>query len=952
VIQFPRRHIERGRESVCFLIAELDERSDDRVAPGSTGDGSLDVGTLIGTAVAAQGGHIFKTIGTRWYAAFAAVGSAVATALQLQRSLNARETGAAVALRAGIHAGAAESVGDDYVGATLNRAARLTSIAHGEQVLVSAAAARLLDPAETPAFATIDRLGWYRLRDLLEPEAVHQLCHPDLRADFPPLRSLDTAPHNLPLLNSFCIGRNDELQELGTLLTENRHQLITVLGPGGVGKTRLVLQCGAENLAWFADGVWFVDVGVLSEGGQIAEALCMLLGFKFGGDRTAGELLPALLRHKRLMIIFDNCAHLAGQVGALATDLLRGCRDIAILATSLAPIGVAGERCLMLAGHSLPPAQPGTSLADALASPAVRLFLARARQAASDFKLTQDNVGVVVAICRRLDGMALAIELAAARLRDLSLHELLRSLEAVHPVAPAQHRSGHFSDSALHDVIEGSYELLTPNERVAFARLGVFGGCFTLDAAVDTIGMSPLRREEVPDVMASLLDKALLAKVPGWADENRYRLVDTVRRHALDKLARDAGRHDVMDRLCAWLIRTYGEAERLWPATRADEWLARYKCDVDNLRAALAWAFGTADGADLLPHPALGSDAGSGNTAAGLMLVSLTSELWRDLGMTAEQRHWLALAQPRIGPATPDRVAARIGLDIAFAVGGGAFGDRRNIDDALGALVRYKTIGGQDDIALAASRVAVCLVNPQDTTAARPYVDLIEAALPTMGRTRRRAWLLNVLAALVHFDGDHARAITLLDEAVAISRHYRDQVNIQIAGLNLGEFLFAQGDPQRAAAEATAVAASCRETGNLLDLAFTLSNLAAYALVLGDVPRARATLAEAVPLVADINIEFVLISCLQSAGLLCAIEGDMPNACRLAGHTRQFYESNALAREATEAAISAALTEALDQAQRSGSLSPALRDQLIAEGGKLGTKQAVGIALQRLAAPG
>ncbi len=942
VIQFPRRHAEKGKDSICFLIAELDESSDDRAAPAPTEDVRASVGTLIDAEVTAQGGRIFKAIETRWYAAFSAVGSAVATALHLQRGFNNIGAGASVTLRAGIHAGAAETVGDQYVGATLNRAARLTSIAHGEQVLVSAAAVRLLDPAAIPAFATVDRLGWYRLRDLLEPEAVHQLCHPDLRADFPPLRSLDTTPHNLPLLNSFCIGRNDELQELGTLLTENRHRLIAVLGPGGIGKTRLVLQCGAENLAWFGDGVWFVDVGVLSEGGQIAEALCMLLGFKFGGDRTAGELLPALLRHKRLMIIFDNCAHLAGQVGALATDLLRGCRDIAVLATSSAPIGTQGERCMSLAGHHLPPHQPGIALAEALASPAIRLFLARARQATPDFKLTENNVGIVVIICRRLDGMALAIELAAARLHHLSLPELLLSLDA--PDAASHQRIDRRSGNALLDVIESSYDMLMPNERVAFARLGVFGGCFTLDAAIETIGMSPLRREDVPDLMSRLLEQALLVRVPGWADENRYRLVDTVRRHALDKLARDAARQDVMDRLCAWLIRTYSEAEHRWSTSRADEWLARYKCDVDNLRAALAWAFGTDTG--------VGAGAGTGNIAAGLALVSLTSELWRDLGMTGEQRYWLALAQPRIGPATPDRVAARIELDIAFAVGGGAFGDKRNIENALGALARYRTIGSAEDIALAASRVAVCVINPQDTTAARPYVDLIEAALPNMGRTRRRAWVLNVLAALVHFDGDHARAITLLDEAVAIGRHYRDQVNIQIAGLNLGEFLFAQGDSHRAAAEATAVAASCRETGNLLDLAFILSNLAAYALVLRDAPRARATLAEAVPLVADINIEFVLISCLQSVGLLCAIEGDMPNACRLAGHTEHFYDSNALAREATEAAISAALTEALDQAHRSRGLSPALRDHLTAEGVKLGTKQAVEIALQRLAAPG
>jgi predicted ATPase/class 3 adenylate cyclase len=939
VIQFPRRHPRKVRETICFLIADLVVSSVDHVPPSLGEQIIIAHKSLIAAIVSEQGGRIFQTENTCLCAAFAEVGQAIAAALDMQRRHAAPETAAlCVAVRVGIHAGAAEAVADDYVGPLLNRAKCLTAAAHGQQVLISAAADRMLDPAALPAFATVDRLGWFRLHDLLEPEAIHQLGHPDLCADFPPLQALDIAPHNLPLLNSLCIGRTDELLVLRALLTARPHRLITVVGSDGIGKTRLVLQCGADHLSSFADGVWFVDVGVLSESSQIAEAVCMLLGFKFGGDRTAAELLPSLLRHKRLMIIFDNCAHLAGQVGALATDLLWTCHDIAILAASRSPIGTEAEHCMMLTGHGLPLERLGGSITDALASPAVRLFLARARNAVTDFKLTTDNLETIVGICSRLDGTALAIELAAARLRQLSLDEVLQSLDA-----QAGADSGPPGDAALHRVIEGSYDLLPPYEQLAFARLGVFGGGFTLDAAIETIGMGPLRRDGVPDLIAALLEKSLLVKIPGWADEDRYRLIDTVRCHALEKLANDAARYDVMDRLCAWLIRHYSEGERTWAVSQADVWLARYKGDIDNLRAALAWAFG-------VTGVAPGLELGSGSTAAGLTLVSLTSELWRDLGMTAEQRHWLTIAHPLIGPATPDRVAARIGLDIAFAVGGGAFGDKRKIEDALDALARYKTVGSPEDVALAASRVAVCVMNPEDTTAAQPYIDLIEAALPGMGRTRRRAWLLNVLAALVHFAGDYARAITLLDEAVAISRHYRDQVNMQIAGLNLGEFLFFKGDPARAAAEATAVAASCRETGNLLDLAFTLNNLGAYALILHDVPRARATLAEAVPLVADINIEFIVMACLQTTALLAALEGDLPNACRLASHTDHFYETNALAREPTEAAIRTALVAALDQAQSNQTLPQWLRDHLTDEGMRLQTIHALAIARDVLTA--
>ncbi|MBW4036345.1 MAG: adenylate/guanylate cyclase domain-containing protein [Proteobacteria bacterium] len=950
VIPFPRHQPGKDKDTTCFLIADL-ETAIAGPAPARSSAPQPWLArheSLIGRIISESGGRVFKSAATRSYAAFASVGPAIAAALELQRAFIALGPNDGIALRAGIHAGLAELVGNDYVGAALNRAARLAAIAHGDQVLISAAAARMVDAAELPDFATIDRLGWFRLRDLLEPEAVHQLTHPDLRADFPPLRSLDSGPHNLPLLSNFCIGRNQELAVLGELLDHHRHRLISIVGPGGIGKTRLALQCGAENLAWFPDGVWFVDVGVLSEAGQVAEAVCTLLGFKFGGDRTAAELLPSLLRHKRLMIVFDNCAHLAGQVGILATELLRGCRDVTVLATSRTPIGVEGEYCMALGGHGLPGEGGDLTLATAMAAPAIRLFVARARQAVADFKLTEANLPIVAAVCGRLDGSALAIELAAARLRQLSPAELLRSLSKGTGSPLDAPDPGFNGDHALDRVIEASYEILDADQRVAFARLAVFGGSFTLDAARETIGMSPLRPSMVPGLVSALIDQSMLTRVPGWSDETRYRLADTVRRHAIEKLRGDAARHDVMDRLCAWLIRHYGEGERIWAASRADEWLARYRCDIDNLRTALAWAFNTSAG--LLPRdPGSITDTGNGNTAAGLMLVSLTSELWRDMGMTAEQRHWLNVAQPRIGAATPDRVAARIGLDIAFASGGGAFGDKRRVGDALDALARYKTVGNAEDIALAASRIAVCVMSPVDTSAAQPYVALIEAALPNMGRTRRRAWLLNVLAAMTHFAGDSRRAIALLDEAVAISRHFRDQVNIQIAGLNLGEFLFAQGDVGRAAEEATAVAASCRETGNLLDLAFSLGNLAAYAMVLNDTPRARAALAEALPLAADINIEFVLMSCLQTAALLAAREGALHDACRLAGHAGHFYAVNALAREATEAAIDHALSESLDQAEASGALAHAERVALTEQGAGLKTRHAIELATQNLA---
>lgn len=903
---------------------------------------------VVRAAVTRQGGRVFKSTGDGVFAAFTADERAIAAMLDAQRGLAALDFSdvGGLGVRMAAHTGAADAVGDDYIGATLNRAARLTAIAHGGQVLVSGTVARRVDPAELPPSATLTPLGRFRLKDLTEPEAVHQLRHPDLRADFPALRSLDTTPNNLPFYTTICIGRDAELAQLNSQLDSCR--LITLLGAGGVGKTRLAVQCGAEQLARFPDGVWLVELAALTEAGQIAETICAMLNLKIGGDRTAAEILPVLLRHKQLLIVLDNCEHLAASVAGVVSGVLRGCAGVTILATSRCPLGVSGEQLLPLAGLGLPDEEAALTVPIARAAPAIRLFTDRARRVSPDFTLNETNVAAVTAICRRLDGVALAIELAAARLRMLSPTDLLDRLGERFSLLTGGDRTALPRHQTLRAMVDWSYDLLMPEEALAFARLGVFGGSFTLDAARETIGASPLCSTAVFDLLGSLLDKSLLARTPGTAGETRYRLAETMRLYALEKLADDPGRPEIMQRYCAWLIRLFAESEAIWPVTATDEWIARFKPDLDNLRAGLAWAFGPGGNA----ASGSGGNAASGqggNAASGLQLMSLTSELWRDIGLAVEQRHWLRAAEGRIGPQTPDRVAARIGLDIAFIYGGGAFGDKRKVESALDALARYRALADRPNIAMAAARVAVCMASPVDTTAAQPYVDLIEANLFSIGRTRRRAWLLNILAALIHFEHDADRAIAMLEESVAISRDYRDPVNIQIAGINLGEILFAAGSPARAVAEAEAVAASCRETGNVLDLGFTLNNLAAYALVLGDTAKARVALEEAVPLVADIGVELVLIACLQSTGLLAAHRGDLANAARLAGYANLFYQVNAIAREATEEAIQSALETRFDRAEAEGMLTATHRQHLAAEGAAWTRPEAIKAAQRVLA---
>lgn len=905
VVQFPFGGRALPEDVICFLIADFDD-------PAWLGQPSSAIGADAGAdqpsvagMVAAEGGRIFRTTATRLYCVFRTVGPAVATAFRMMRAEVEGTSGIRErrALRLGLHAGTAEVTQGVFVGATLNRAERLASAARPGQVLISAAAARMVPPRALSADTVIEPIGEFRLKDLLPPDLVYQLRHPELPGAFSAPQSLDATPNNLPLLSTYCIGRNEELGQLSALL--ERHQLVVVTGEGGVGKTRLALQCGAERLGQFPDGVWLVELEGLHNTGEIAETLCGLLGYKIGGDRTAAEILPTLIRRKRMMIILDQCERLPAPVAVIASALLRQCPEVRIIATSRHSLGMTEEMLMLLAGHGLPPAGSLDTgdVTQAQASAAVRLLIARARLAVPDFRLDPDNAATLGAICHELKGVALAIELVAPHLRRLTPREVLRALKTRLHEAAIDHGGPLDTPAVLRALLAWMHKSLSDDEAVTFGRFGVFG-CMTAEAAGDIIGMSPLRIAAVPDTVNRLVECALLTRFPVRHGNPRFRMMTPVRDLALENFARDEARPHIMERFCDWLIRFFGEADRSWSTTPADIWLARYRPELDNLRAALGWAFGP-----------------DGNSASGLMLMSLTSELWRDIGLTVEQRHWLREAEARIGPATPERVAARIGLDIAFVYSGGAFGDRRKVEAALDALARYRAIGDRESVAVAAARVAVCVANPEDATAAQPYVDLMMAAVPGMKRGRRRGWLLNILAALAHFEGDAARAIVLLDEAVSISREFRDDVNIQIGGLNLGEILFAQGDPARAAVEAERVAASCRATGNLLDLSFALNNLAGYVMVLGDRARGQAALTEALALAAEINVELVLVACLQSAALMAAWQGEFETASRLAGHTDHYYQSHAIAREATEAAIHVALTGCLDAAIFAGAIS-------------------------------
>ncbi|HYQ36159.1 MAG TPA: LuxR family transcriptional regulator, partial [Mycobacterium sp.] len=481
----------------------------------------------LGDLVSAHGGvrPVEQGEGDSFVAAFARASDAVACAFELQRAPLAP-----IRLRIGIHTGEVQLRDEgNYIGATINRAARIRDLAHGGQTVLSGTTEDLVADV-LPADAWLVDLGRYELRGVPRPERVVQLCHPDLVNEFPPLRTpKSVGAHNLPVQLTSFVGRGAQMTALEKLLVDNR--LVTLTGAGGAGKTRLGVEIAARIGAEFGDGVWYVDLAPITHPGVVPVAVARALGLPDQPGRSTMDTLLRFVRDRQMLVVLDNCEHLLDASAELVVALLGAAPGLTLLATSREPIGVAGEVSWRV---------PSLSLADE----AVELFVDRARRARPDFAVDNDNAAAVGEICRRLDGMPLAIELAAARVRALSLAEILDGLHDRFRLLTGGARTAVRRQQTLHASVDWSHALLTEPERVLFRRLAVFLGGFDLDAAQAVAGRRDVERYQVLDLLTLLVDKSLVV-AENTGGRTRYRLLETVRQYALEKLA-ESGEADAI----------------------------------------------------------------------------------------------------------------------------------------------------------------------------------------------------------------------------------------------------------------------------------------------------------------------------------------------------------------------------------------------------------------------
>jgi predicted ATPase/class 3 adenylate cyclase len=552
---------------------------------------------LIRSALAAHAGREIDTQGDAFFAVFSSPRACVAAVLQMQQAIQDHiwPGGERVRVRMGIHCGEAVRTAAGLVGLEVHRAARVAAVAYGGQVLVSEAAAALVRDGLPPGAALAD-LGVHRLKDLSRPERIFQLTGAGLPAEFPPLRSLGNPalPNNLPAQLSTFIGRDREVAEVRALVESAR--LVTLTGAGGCGKTRLGLQVAAELLDGSGDGVWVAELAAVTDQDAVAPAISRALRLAVNPGRPVLEALLDALAPQDVLIVVDNCEHLIGGCAKTAEAILRRCPKVHLLATSREPLGIGGETIYRVPSMSLP--GPGEAGPPAPGScDAVALFADRARANGVTLAVGEQASPLVVSICRRLDGMPLAIELAAARLRSMSLSELAGRLDQRFRLLTGGSRTALARQQTLAATVGWSYSLLTGAEQVLLGRLSVFAGGFGLAAAEAVCGSGDLDVLDVAGLLGSLVDKSLVVAERA-GDGLRYRLLETIRLFAAERLL-EAGEEEaaaVAAAHCAHFLSVAETAAAHLTGPEQGRWLARLDADQANLRRAAQYAAGRPDG--------------------------------------------------------------------------------------------------------------------------------------------------------------------------------------------------------------------------------------------------------------------------------------------------------------------------------------------------------------------
>ncbi|MHA2621304.1 MAG: tetratricopeptide repeat protein [bacterium JZ-2024 1] len=802
---------------------------------------------LIRRAVETHGGKIVKQVGDGFHAVFANASNAICCAIEAQRTIfqESWETPEPIRVRVAVHSGEAQFREHDYYGPTLNRCHRLMSVAHGGQILVSSVTRELVSNYLPPG-VSLKSLGEHRLPDLVLPEVVYQVVHPDLPQNFPPIRTLGTYQHNLPIQTTNFVGRANELREATRLLKKCR--LVTLVGAGGVGKTRLALQIGADLIDRFRDGVWFIELAHLSDPSFVAQAVAVTLSVREEPGRSLADTLIDYLRPKHILLILDNCEHLVDAVATLADALLAHCPDLRILATSREDLRVSGEHAWRLPSLSAPDSSLSSLPGTLAAFESVQLFIDRAKAVVPGFALTPENANAVARICDLLDGIPLALELAAGRLASLSVQQVADRLSDRFVFLTYGKRTSPSRHKTLAATIEWSYDLLSNLEKRLFERLSVFAGGSDLDAVESICAAHPIPKSEILDLLSFLTSKSLVNVQPGLVGpEVRYSLLKTLSAYAQMKLV-ERGEKQMMQRNhLQYYLALVETAEPDLTGPNQDSALQRLEMEHQNILSALRFCLEEEAELD-----------------KGLRLATAIWRYWIIRGVPTEGRRLLLEILERAqGKELPGSLLAK-----AYSAAGAiswAMGDydesdrwhhlaldiRRSIGDTVGIASSLNNLAlnasarGDTPIAIQSLQEAVQLIRSTGDISRLAHMldnlgaNYIQAANPDLARISIEEALrlyeqtgdlwgksiaLGNLALVFSAKGDLRKAFQHAAESLCIAHRLGHKRGILSALAMLAEWHQRLGSPQTSLCLCAFVTAANTEWGSLLSSA-TLSDL-------------------------------------------------------------------------------------------------------------------------------
>jgi predicted ATPase/class 3 adenylate cyclase len=850
---------------------------------------------IIRSAVEAESGHVVRIEGDSFFVAFSNPVHALRAAAAAQRDLARGDwpAGASLRVRMGLHTGQAVLGGGDYVGIDVNRAARIAAAGHGGQVLLSEAT-RVLVQHELPPGVTVRDLGEHRLKDIAHPERLFDLIIDGLPADFPPPRTVDARPNNLPLQLTSFVGRTREITQAVRLLTE--HRLVTLTGPGGSGKTRLALAVANEVLPSFEDGVSFVDLAPLSDHAQVPSAVTQALGMREQPGRELIDTLVDGLAAKNVLLVFDNVEHVL-PAAWVAERLLATAPRLRILATSRAPLRLYGEQEQPVPPLALPDAGLSNEPERLAGYETIALFTDRARAALPEFRLTEGNAHIVAEICTRLDGLPLAIELAASRIKVLTPQAILSRLDSGRNLLTASARNLPLRQRTLRATIDWSYGLLTQSEQRLFSRLAVFRGGADVDA-VEAVG-NPGRDLGVDtlDALSALVDHSLVRRTDLPSGEPRFGMLETIREFAEERLGAGGDEAGTRRRHAGHFLALARAGEPHLTSDDQVQWLNRFEHEHDNLQAAFQWALDAGE-------PERGADA-----AAAIW------RFWQQRGYLSVARDWLERLISSFGPNESATLAKA-----HLAAGSIAYyqGDNETTDQQYRkALAIYEALGDRHGIAEAIYNLAFV---PRPDASSRSGGSL----------DTETEWRVG-----------HGN-IELLQDATNQFEALGDVAGMAKAKGNTGVFLAGLGEVQPAVPLLEEAIGSYRELHDRFHLVHALGAYAQAKRQLGDLGVARSAIVEALGLVDEAENSWATGPVLELMSGLESAQGRHERAVRLfeAGREIQRKLEGALPLTAGELAGADVLAIARQ------AIGDQAVDQAMAEGRSLSRAEAVAYAIE------